>query len=517
MVKKMISRLSALTLLIVCLMACSKQAEYTYVIPADATTVVSIDLKALFEKSGLKDKENEALKEKMLNSFKNEMTASTYQQFEKIMKDPRESGIDVTEPVYFFLSNRFSLPTLVAKVSDENRLHASLEILDKEKISTVPVTEADGYSYMQVDKSFFAFNKNVAILCLLDKNLTMEEAQKSITALMKQDQKNSIASKEFFKKVNNGKGDVNFYTKTESTFNKEFSSQLAWGLSSKIKPEDLNFLGHLTFEKGQITFGGECYTENEEVKRLLKEQEKVFKKIEGNFMGYFPNSTLGFFNLAINGKELYNLLKENKEFRQSLSMAKAADVEKLLQTFDGDLSVGVINVSLDKMPTFAAYAKVKENDFLQELYKRKNELGLSKRDQLLQLDKNKYVLKSGANHLFFGIKEQTFYVTNDDLIYKNIATETAHSLKETPFFSEMKGKMCFSVLNISELLELPMVKMLMALGGEEMKMYGDATANASVLTLSSDSEQSELKLVLKDQKTNALKQIVDFAKKFIKR
>ncbi|NCC10046.1 MAG: DUF4836 family protein [Bacteroidia bacterium] len=516
MVKKMISRLSALTLLIVCLVACSKQAEYTYVIPADATTVVSIDLKALFEKSGLKDKENEALKEKMLNSFKSEMTASTYQQFEKIMKDPQESGIDVTEPVYVFMSTRFSSPTLVAKVNDENRLHASLEILEKEKISKAPVSEADGYSYIQIDKSFFAFNKSVAILCQLDYNLTLEEAQKSIAALMKQNQKNSIGSKGFFKKIGDGKGDINFYAKAEAALPKKLSGQLTWGLSSKIKPEDLNFLGYLTFEKGQITLGGEYYTENEEVKKLLKEQEKVFKKIEGNFMSYFPNSTLGFFNLAINGEGLYNMLKENKEFRQSFSVAKAAEVEKLFQAFDGDLSIGVINVSLDKMPTFAAYAKVKDNNVLQELYKRKNELGLSKRDQLLQLDKNKYVLKSGSNHLFFGIKEQTFYATNDDLIYKNIATATTNSLKEGPYFSEMKGKMCFSVLNISELLELPMVKMLVALGGEEMKMYSDATTNASALTLSSDNEQMEMKLVLKDQKTNALKQIVDFAKKFIK-
>ena len=47
MVKKMISRLSVLTVLIVFLAACSKTVEYTNIIPADATVVTSINLKSL--------------------------------------------------------------------------------------------------------------------------------------------------------------------------------------------------------------------------------------------------------------------------------------------------------------------------------------------------------------------------------------------------------------------------------------------------------------------------------------
>ena len=50
MAKKMISRLSVLAVLIVFLAACSKQTEYTNVIPADATAVASIDLKSLANK-----------------------------------------------------------------------------------------------------------------------------------------------------------------------------------------------------------------------------------------------------------------------------------------------------------------------------------------------------------------------------------------------------------------------------------------------------------------------------------
>ena len=44
MVKKMISRLSVLAVLIAFLAACSKTSEYTNVIPADASVVASINL-----------------------------------------------------------------------------------------------------------------------------------------------------------------------------------------------------------------------------------------------------------------------------------------------------------------------------------------------------------------------------------------------------------------------------------------------------------------------------------------
>ena len=70
MAKKMISRLSVLAVLMVFLAACSKQTEYTNVIPADATAVASIDLKSLANKAGMNDKENEAAKQKLLEALK---------------------------------------------------------------------------------------------------------------------------------------------------------------------------------------------------------------------------------------------------------------------------------------------------------------------------------------------------------------------------------------------------------------------------------------------------------------
>ncbi len=46
-------------------------------------------------------------------------------------------------------------------------------------------------------------------------------------------------------------------------------------------------------------------------------------KANNTFVKYFPASTLMFFNVGVKGGELYNLLRENKKFRNSVSIAKA--------------------------------------------------------------------------------------------------------------------------------------------------------------------------------------------------
>ena len=86
MVKRMISRLSVLAVLIVFMAACSKKAEYIHVIPADASAVASINLNSLADKAGLNDKQNEGMKQKMMEALKSGMNAAAFQQLEKIMK-----------------------------------------------------------------------------------------------------------------------------------------------------------------------------------------------------------------------------------------------------------------------------------------------------------------------------------------------------------------------------------------------------------------------------------------------
>ena len=173
----MISRLSVLAVLIVFLAACSKTVEYTNIIPADATVVTSINLKSLASKAGLNDKENEAAKQKVLEALKSGMNAATFQQLEKVMNNPSESGIDVEAPVYVFTSPSFPYSTAVAKIKSEDDLHASLEIMVKEQICQ-PINEAAGYSFTTMNGGLVAFNNSAVMLISVKGTSQIEKSQR---------------------------------------------------------------------------------------------------------------------------------------------------------------------------------------------------------------------------------------------------------------------------------------------------------------------------------------------------
>ena len=421
MAKKMISRLSVLTVLIVFLAACSKTVEYTNIIPADATVVTSINLKSLASKAGLNDKENEAAKQKVLEALKSGMNAATFQQLEKVMNNPSESGIDVEAPVYVFTSPSFPYSTAVAKIKSEDDLHASLEIMVKEQICQ-PINEAAGYSFTTMNGGLVAFNNSAVML---------------------------ISVK---------------------------------GTSQIEKTKDITIIAGLNFEKGRITLKTENYTENEAVKALMKKQLEAFGKANNTFVKYFPASTLMFVNLGIKGEGLYNLLSENKEFRNTVSISKADEVKELFSSFNGDISAGLINVTMNSAPTFIVYADVKNGNALEALYKNKQALGLKKGEDILELGKNEYVYKSKGMNVFFGIKDKQMYATNDELLYKNIEKAADKSIKDAPYASEMKGKNVFMAINAEAILELPVVKMLIGFGGEKFRT-GSETVSYTHLTL----------------------------------
>lgn len=514
MVKKMISRLSVLALIVI-MAACSKQAEYTNVIPADASAIASINLKSLADKSGLKDKENEAAKQKMIEALKSGTTAATFQQLEKVLNNPKETGIDVDAPVYAFTATSFPYAALVAKVVDIDKLHASLDIMINEQICQ-PIEEAEGYSYtLMPNQNIFAFNETTAMLVQVNSRSQMENTQKAIVELMKQTPEKSIASNAGFQKMQKQKGDINFFASL-AALPQVYARQLNMGLTgSNIELKDVMALGNLSFEKGKIALQMEYYTENEDVKAMLKKQENAMTKLNGTFLKYFPASTIAFMNIGANGEALYNLLQENEEFRNTVSISKAEEVKALFASFSGDISLGLINITMGQNPAFVAYADVKNGNALKALYENKKSLKLRRGEDIVQLGADDYVYRSRELNVFFGFKNNQMYATNNELLYKEIDKAVDKSIKDTGYVSGMKGKNFFFVINMDAILELPIVKMMVGFGGEEYQTYFNLASQISYFEFSSVSDGvTEADLVLKNKDVNSLKQIVDFVKKF---
>lgn len=513
MVKKMISQLSALIVLIVFTVACSKSMEYTNAIPLDAMFVATFDFKSLADKAGLNDKANEEMKNKLMETLKSGTSATTYQQLEKWMKNPSALGVDFQSPIYVFTSPFINQPTIVVKVSNASNLRETLDVMTKENI-TQPVSEADGFQFTTSDDAVIGFNESAAIIMQVYGTTNREEAKKTIGELLKQSPNNSINANHGFQKSQKEKGDINFFINM-NTLPDVLASQINATLPADINTKELTLLANLTFEKGKVATRIEYYTENKEVKAILEKQEKALTKLNNTFLKNFPESTVAFFNVGTNGQALYDLLLDNNDFRNTVSIAKAVEVKELFNSFKGDVSVGLVNIDMNNTPSFMAYAEVSNAKSLKAVYDNKQAIGLSRGEDIVQLKENEYVYKSRDINLFFGVVGKQMYATNDETLYKNINKPVDKSIKDTDYASEMKGKQMYAVINMNAILELPIVKMMVGFGGEEFAMYYSLASKISYLEASSEGNgKGEMNLYLKDKDTNALKQIVDFVKQF---
>ena len=421
--------------------------------------------------------------------------------------------MDVHAPIYIFNAPSFPYTTMVAKVQNKDDLLKLLEVTEKEQIIS-HVSEADGYSFAQINKqALLAFTPTTLMVVNYTGTSQLEKVKEEIPALLKQTEENSINSNTAFKKMQKQNGDVNMLI-TPSSLLSAYASPLNYGISQSIDLKDLKMLGSLSFEKGKIELKIDNYTENAELKALFEKQAKSTCPIENTFLKYFPKSTLALLSIGINGEEFYNVLQENEQFRNDFSITKAAEVKDLFSAFHNDLTIGLINVTMNSNPSFLAYASVKNDAPLKALYEKKSELGLKRGEDIVKLNENEYVYKSRAINIFFGIRDKQMYATNDELLYKNACKTADPSAKETDFASSLKGKRTAFVINAEAVLDLPVIKLLVGFGGQEYSTYYSLLGNISYLEAVGNEDKATVTLQLKNKNVNALKQIVDFIKQF---
>jgi len=505
--KNLISRLFALVIMVAFMASCTeKSSEYTNVIPADASAVIGIHTQSLIDKSGVSNED----KQKLIDAMKGELNAATFQQVEKIIKDGSASGLSTKDPIYIFTSNAIPTAAAVMKVSDMDKLNKTFEVMASEQISE-PATNVDGYHLVKIKgNSLCAYNESTLLI------IEARNGEKIVSDLMKQNNDESFTKSANFDQMTKKKGDINFFFTMDalpSMYKRQMN--MNFGNMQDIDPRDMGVVGGLSFEKGKIALHAEVFSDNEKVKELFKKQNEISGKLNETFLANFPASTLMYMSFNLNGEKLYDMLQENKEFREGLSLDKAEKVKEVFNAFKGDISAGLINVTMSDMPTFVAYAEAKSGMALQALYESKAELGLGRSEDIVKLGDNEYVFKSRQMNVFFGYKDKYMYATNDELIYKNIGKKEDRSLKNAAYASNMKGKNQYVVIDMNAILNLPAVKMLGAMGGREAAAYIDMASKVSYFEIIGEgNNQSSMNLWLVDKDTNALKQIIDLVKQY---
>ena len=181
--------------------------------------------------------------------------------------------------------------------------------------------------------------------------------------------------------------------------------------------------------------------------------------------------------------------------------------------FEDDFTFGMVNFTLNKLPSLLAYATVKDAAPLKTLLDTpglKKQLGRG--NDIVQLDEDRYVWKSRNFNLFFGVQDKQFYATNDELLYRDLFKKCDPSVAQNEYAADMKGKNGFAVIDVEAVCQLPIVKMLSGMGGNKYAAVLTVLDHIAYLKSESSEAGNYVTLQLKDQDTNALKQIVELAK-----
>lgn len=515
MVRKIVSSLVSIVMFIALLTSCTKSSnQYTDVIPSDSESVFSIDLKSLFLKTGVTREDIGVLKDKFLTAVSSGLSETSSTQIEKILTNPKESGVDFESPLYLFFNNNMSYTSILCRIDNSDKLTATLDVLKQEKVYST-IEESSGYKYFIMNNNVIvAFNQTALLITSIQ--TSQEQGLATVNKWMTQPEKERLAETKLYEKMSDAKGDIRFISSAASfykLYGKNFNMNFLSG--SDINLNDLFVYGGLSFDAGKIALKMNSYSDNKETANLLSQQEAITRDIKGEFNKYIPEKSLAIFSMGLNGDQLFDFIESNKATLNNIPSDDLSLVKDVINSFDGDITFAITDLNTFGQPNYLLYAKVNNNNLLNEIYKNQAKL-TSANISFKQLSDNTYYINSQGIKIYMGISNGVLYASGSNGIFANPFVKLSPSVANAPFAQKMDGNKGYFAINVSEILNLSIVKLFTGFGGSQVKTYYDMASKIDYVNyLNTHDNATDINIVLKDNTTNSLAQIVEYAKLFL--
>ena len=442
-----------LLLVAVLLASCSKKNNYENVLPKDAAMVVSVDLVSMAEKSGLSGDEGAPVVARLNEALKSGAEGAG-ELIDKITKDPSESGLDLTEKIYYFIESGCVSTGLVIRVSDQDKLEDLLNALHNQQVCEKPV-EAEGCMWTSMGRVLVTYTDD-AFLALLDlKGGEAKDMLHMASMLLRQTEKDGFTATSDFQQMKNQKGDIVLLSSLD-LLPGEYVTPLTMGVSATLDLKNIKALSTISFEKGKIVMDVQDITTDKVMTSLVEKQLQATNPVKGTYLDTFPANTFFWMSGNVDGNKIYQLLCENPTVRQQFeSSIMPIDFEAIFGSIKGDVAVAVTNPLQNG---FIAYADVTNSQFLQTFEDLKPLLALTNGQmQLINRGADSYEfrmrngsmmgLRAGNVSFWFGVKNNRLYFTND---YNLVDTRVPGlTLRDCPWGQKVSGKRCFVGMNFT--------------------------------------------------------------------
>ena len=119
------------------------------------------------------------------------------------------------------------------------------------------------------------------------------------------------------------------------------------------------------------------------------------------------------------------------------------------------------------------------------------------------------VLNVDVFSIYFGVKDNILYATNNEDVYKKFPLEEKDNIQNAPYGSDMKNTNAFVAINIEAILAQPIVANALNNSGSQAALYKQLASELSYLSIGTSVDgKGIINLSLKDKQTNALQQII---------
>lgn len=510
--KNLLSRLLLLFIVGTVLFSCSRKNEHAERIPADAIFVASINLQNLVDKSGYTSEDAKILGAKFAEEAQSSLSPEQIKYFQKLIADPREAGLSLKAPVYVFSSPDISF-ALVAQVDSESKLEKFIRESFKTDGKEVNIGTQDGYHFVSLDNTGLLGYDNRSCIVTFGEATGRDVQLKHLGEAMKRKGSESITKHSAYKEMEQEQGDLRMFYSLGGIIDMATQGYGALGASMAREIYSFNIdscyaINSIAFEAGKLTYAQRIHTENLKAKESLEEIYKIAKPSSGEFIKYFPASSLAFLNVGLDGTKLLKLISEGS-LGVILAMAEAEGVNfsTPIASLDGDIAIGLMELHEDHI---GATLMAKLNDeqpmvsLLDYFYTQAVEQEGEVNADFVKIDNQNYQTIIDKMTISFGVKDNIFYISS--LPTEQTWQEHKQNASEMPEGQLLGKSPSVLLVNIAQILKVD--RIASELAGEPLIKH-QIEKLVSLTSCYKDQNISSTELHFKDPKTNALKQLVD--------
>lgn len=453
------------------LSACKNKNEDLKYLPANANFVMILTPSILQDKSGIENLSQTKVYESMVSDL-DSSSKLVFSQFEYVFQNYKESGINISSPIFVFSSsknngynkiygvnfriqNAEKFNILMGKVADNSG--DSMELTSDGDLTLIIYNKVNS-------KKIIAWN-NTAVVAFSKSNgnsntsLLIQQAHE----LFDQSLSNSLASNNDFNDFYNNNRDISIWIDSKFMMQRlPAEYQTIAKMQMPISMDNVYFHYFIQFDKGIININSELKLPKD-LKNFLKDYKIVKTKTDKKMMGFIPKNSLMNISFSINPPELLRMIRDlyserqidTKGMEQLFEIATNIKVERLFESISGDFifnihDVKIINDNQDSLASkkakwmFSSIFKLDDEKVYQWLISQADKNHEKMKDGYLVLD------ESADFPLFISIKNTYVMLTNDKSLIINFSEDISleNSLNNSNIADKMNNYSAYAEFNL---------------------------------------------------------------------